>query len=159
MAALCPSCGKELDITLFQFGRAVVCDCGRVLHEPEHRIVLPGPPPARTVTSSASKDVLPRREFPADPAGAPSRSRASFPAGRDLRDERNRLMEELRRRADRICQLILRSDFPLVDVGIERARLRDWCEKMIPDRLDLYEMIYESRFERLIEQFGDDRPG
>jgi hypothetical protein len=140
MAALCPSCGKEFDITLFQFGRAIVCDCGTVLHEPEHRIVLP------------------RRDFPADPTGTPSTSRASIPSVRDPRDEGNLLMEELRRRADRICQLILRSDFPLVDVGIERARLRDWCEMMVPDRLDLYEMVYESRFERLIEQFGRDRP-
>jgi hypothetical protein len=159
MAALCPTCGKELDVTLFQFGRAVVCDCGTVLHEPEHRIVLPGPRRARTATSSASEDDLSSRmDFPADPPRTPSTSRASLPPRRDPEDEANRLMDELRRRADAICRLILRSDFPLVDVGIERARLRDWCEAMIPERLDLYEMVYESRFDRLIEQFGRDRP-
>jgi hypothetical protein len=68
-------------------------------------------------------------------------------------------MDELRRRADRLCTLILRSDYPEVDIAIERCRLREWCEEAFPDRMDLYDMIYESRFDRLIEQFGRDRPG
>ena len=28
MAITCPKCGKEFDVTLFQFGNAVECDCG-----------------------------------------------------------------------------------------------------------------------------------
>ena len=28
MAITCPKCGKEFDVTLFQFGNAVPCDCG-----------------------------------------------------------------------------------------------------------------------------------
>ena len=28
MAITCPTCGKEFDVTLFQFGNAVECDCG-----------------------------------------------------------------------------------------------------------------------------------
>jgi len=28
MAVLCPNCGKQYDVTLFQFGRGVACDCG-----------------------------------------------------------------------------------------------------------------------------------
>ncbi|MBI4971969.1 MAG: hypothetical protein HZC17_09095 [Candidatus Omnitrophica bacterium] len=28
MAIRCPKCGHEYDVTLFQFGRKVVCDCG-----------------------------------------------------------------------------------------------------------------------------------
>ena len=66
-------------------------------------------------------------------------------------------MEELKRRAERVCVLILRSDYPEVDIAMERARLRQWCEEVFPDRMDLYDMIYESRFDRLIEQFGEDR--
>jgi hypothetical protein len=62
-------------------------------------------------------------------------------------------MEELRRMADRICVLILSSDLPEVDIAIERARLRERCEELFPDRLELYDMIYESRFDRLWEQF------
>ena len=64
-----------------------------------------------------------------------------------------------RRRADRITDLIFRSDYPEVDIAIERARLREWCEDVFPDRMDLYDMVYESRFDRLLEQFVGDRRG
>ena len=131
MAAICPSCGQEFDVTLFQFGRAVVCDCGRVLREPEHRIELV------------------RR----DPRPAAGERRGA----RDPNDEHTLLMEELKRKAERLCVLILRSDYPEVDIAIERALLREWCEQVFPDRMDLYELIYEARFDRLIEQFGEDQ--
>ncbi len=110
-------------MTLFQFGRSVVCDCGHVMRGPEHTI-----------------------ELQTRPRGT-----------RDPTSREYRLMEELKRKAQRICILILRSDYPEVDIAIERARLREWCEEVFPDRMDLYEMIYESRFDRLLEQFGDDK--
>ena len=28
MAILCPTCGREYDVTLFQFGRTISCTCG-----------------------------------------------------------------------------------------------------------------------------------
>lgn len=28
MAITCPRCGKDFDVTLFQFGHVVQCDCG-----------------------------------------------------------------------------------------------------------------------------------
>jgi dsDNA-specific endonuclease/ATPase MutS2 len=28
VAVICPSCHRQYDVTLFQFGQAVVCDCG-----------------------------------------------------------------------------------------------------------------------------------
>jgi dsDNA-specific endonuclease/ATPase MutS2 len=28
VAILCPNCGREYDVTLFQFGASVACDCG-----------------------------------------------------------------------------------------------------------------------------------
>lgn len=31
MAIRCPKCGREYDVTLFQFGRKVKCDCGSEL--------------------------------------------------------------------------------------------------------------------------------
>jgi DNA-nicking Smr family endonuclease len=31
MAILCPDCGREYDITLFEFRHTVTCDCGAVL--------------------------------------------------------------------------------------------------------------------------------
>jgi hypothetical protein len=32
MAILCPNCQHQYDVTLFQFGRSVVCDCGTEIH-------------------------------------------------------------------------------------------------------------------------------
>ncbi|MHB8054606.1 MAG: Smr/MutS family protein [Candidatus Aminicenantales bacterium] len=31
MAVYCPDCGRQYDITLFQFGRTVACDCGTIV--------------------------------------------------------------------------------------------------------------------------------
>jgi hypothetical protein len=62
-------------------------------------------------------------------------------------------MARLRRAADRVCCLILISDYPEIDVEIEKAKVRQLAEELFPDRMDLYEMIYESRFRRLWEQF------
>lgn len=31
MAVICPVCGRQYDVTLFQFGQAVACDCGAVV--------------------------------------------------------------------------------------------------------------------------------
>jgi hypothetical protein len=66
-----------------------------------------------------------------------------------LRREQTLLGKE----ADRVCRMILSSEFPDVDVAIERNRVRELAESLFPDRMDLYEMIYESRFDRLWQQF------
>jgi len=62
-------------------------------------------------------------------------------------------MERLRRAADRVCSLILRSDYPEIDIEIEKSKVRQLAEELFPDRMDLYEMVYGSRFRRLWEQF------
>ena len=62
-------------------------------------------------------------------------------------------METLRRAADRVCTLILLSDYPEIDVEIEKAKVRELAMELFPNRMELYEMIYESRFRRLWEQF------
>ncbi len=46
MAVTCPRCGREYDVTLFQFGRTIDCTCGGRVGR-EERLVLPaddGPP-------------------------------------------------------------------------------------------------------------------
>ena len=68
-------------------------------------------------------------------------------------------MDELRRMADRVCVLILREDYPAIDIELEKARVRERCEALFPDRMDLYEMVYESRFRRLWEQFREPLEG
>ena len=55
--------------------------------------------------------------------------------------------------ADNVCSLILISDYPEVDLEIEKEKVKQEFSKLFPDKLYLYEMIYESRFKRLLEQF------
>jgi len=61
--------------------------------------------------------------------------------------------EDLKRQADRISSLIVASDYPDVDIDIEIRNLRKWCQRHIPERMDLFEIIYVNRFQRLREQF------
>jgi len=60
---------------------------------------------------------------------------------------------DLQRRADRVCTLILSSDLPAIDIEIEKNKVREHCLDLYPDGEELYEMIYESRFQRLWDQF------
>jgi hypothetical protein len=56
------------------------------------------------------------------------------------------VMRELQRMADRVCVLILSSDLPAIDIEIEKAKVRERCLELYPDREQLYEMVYESHF-------------
>jgi hypothetical protein len=56
-------------------------------------------------------------------------------------------------RADTICILIVASDLPEIDIEIEKNKLRVEVEEKWPDKLRLYEMIFESRFDRLWKQW------
>ena len=73
---------------------------------------------------------------------------------------RRQRMRTIQRMADRVCVLILSSDLPAIDIEIEKNKVRQRCLELYPGREQLYEMIYESRFDRLWEQFrgpdGDD---
>ena len=41
MAVLCPRCGHQYDVTLFEFGEIVKCDCGaRIKLDPGKGIIL-----------------------------------------------------------------------------------------------------------------------
>ena len=70
-------------------------------------------------------------------------------------DPRER-MRDLQRMADRVCVLILSSDLPAIDIEIEKGKVRQRCLELFPDREELYEMVYESRFQRLWDQFRDE---
>ncbi len=62
-------------------------------------------------------------------------------------------MRELQRLVDRVCVLILSSDLPAIDIEIEKNKVGERCLELFPDREDLYEMIYESRFKTQWDQF------
>ena len=66
-------------------------------------------------------------------------------------------MTLLKARADRVCVLILSTDLPEVDILIERRKARELCEELFPDQAELFSMVYESRFDRLWQQFRRDR--
>ena len=73
-----------------------------------------------------------------------------------IREQRKReKMRELQRMADHVCSLILISDYPEIDIVIEKSKVRERCEELYPDRMDLYEMIDESRVDMLWEQFRE----
>jgi len=63
----------------------------------------------------------------------------------------------LQRRADRLCFLIVATDIPEREVNIERLFLRTEAARLFPSQLSVYDMIYESRFRRLWQQFRSAR--
>jgi len=74
--------------------------------------------------------------------------------------ETRRTLTEVRREVDRICSMIVTSCYEDVDIAIARSELRWKVAESLPDRLDFYDMVYESRFERLWGQFREhDRAG
>lgn len=65
----------------------------------------------------------------------------------------DRKVREIREIADRIASLIVGSDYPMIDIEIEEQKLRVRISELFPDKIDLYDLIYEPRFRRLMEQF------
>ena len=59
----------------------------------------------------------------------------------------------LSRISDQICNLILFSDLQWLDIQIEIEHMRDLIAQAMPQRLDLFEQLYESRFKRLWQQW------
>jgi hypothetical protein len=57
------------------------------------------------------------------------------------------------RHVDRLCFLIVASDCQEKEIDIERLHLRVQAMHLFPDKMPLYDMIYESRFRRLRAQF------
>lgn len=114
MAIRCSKCGREFDVTLFEFGNAVHCVCGNTVtlqHE------------------EALKDIL---------------------FARQAEDEK---VQEIAREADRISFLIVSTDYHLIDIEIEKQKFREKIQELFPGKDHLYDLIYEPRFRRLVEQF------
>ena len=59
----------------------------------------------------------------------------------------------LQRQADRICELIVSGEAAPIDIEIQQAALREAVTNAFPDKLALYQLIYEHRFRRLWQQF------
>lgn len=63
------------------------------------------------------------------------------------------LATRLKRSSDRICNLILHSDMEWVDIAIEIEKMRQICEEEAPEKIELFEQLYVSRFQRLWDQW------
>ena len=59
----------------------------------------------------------------------------------------------LQRQADRICEMIVSGDVPPIDIEIQQAALRETIACQFPEKQALYQLLYESRFRRLWQQF------
>ena len=66
------------------------------------------------------------------------------------------LSERLSRESDKIVSLILYSDYPWIDIQIQIERLRELVETEMPERMELFEQLYASRFQRIREQWRND---
>jgi hypothetical protein len=73
--------------------------------------------------------------------------------------EARRACRELQRRADEITDLILARDYPAIDVVIEIRNLKEYVRDQFPERVRLFEMVYEGRFRRLWSQFREQSDG
>ena len=63
------------------------------------------------------------------------------------------MYRNFQRRIDRLCFLIVASNCTGRELEIERLHLRVQAVKLFPGKMPLYDLIYESRFRRLREQF------
>ena len=63
------------------------------------------------------------------------------------------LAHKLERQADRICELIVADQAPLLDIEIQQATLHEAVRHAFPEKPQLYQLLYEIRFRRLWQQF------
>lgn len=66
---------------------------------------------------------------------------------------------QIARDADRIANLILHSDLEWIDIEIMIDQLRQRALGQFPDRAELFERLYTSRFERLWRDWHGDVVG
>ncbi len=71
----------------------------------------------------------------------------------EIRKEEDARILEIKRFADKISSLIVSTDYPKIDIEIEKEKLREKISEHSPDEIHLYDLIYEPRFKRLEEQF------
>lgn len=67
------------------------------------------------------------------------------------------LAEDLKRRSHRIATLILNSDISWIDIELEINQMRELCLEDAPDKVELFEAVYVSRFNRLRDQWREEK--
>jgi len=124
MAIICPDCGREFDVTLFEYGHKIKCSCGNTLkfenikHKDNYRFL---------------KKLLLTIE----------------------NEKKDKEFEKLKDNADRICSMIIDKRYKYVDISVAIEKFKKEFLEVFPEKENLYNMIYESRFKRLWGQFRD----
>ncbi|HEY3177135.1 MAG TPA: hypothetical protein VGK94_15385 [Candidatus Polarisedimenticolia bacterium] len=67
------------------------------------------------------------------------------------RDEERAL--RLRRMADRVASMIVTSSYSDLECALAERELRMECLSLLPEKMELFDLVYTSRFRRLREQF------
>jgi hypothetical protein len=62
-------------------------------------------------------------------------------------------VSELQRHADRVASMIVTSTYSDLECALAERELRMECLSLLPDRMELFDMVYTARFRRLREQF------
>jgi len=151
MSLRCPRCGREFDVTLFEFEKEVTCSCGETLSLKSGHTIGGKAPEGRPKGRSKKKRGKP--EHGIDWASLEREVFGAVNAREKMRDFEQ--AQQIRARADRISSLILHSDLPRVDVEIEIRRFREYVLEMFPDKEGLLDSVYVNRFRRLWSQFRD----
>jgi len=76
----------------------------------------------------------------------------------ESRNRANRSIEissDFQRHVNRFCFLIVASECSDREIAIERLHLRVQVATLFPEKMPLYDMVYESRFRRLRQQFRE----
>jgi len=76
-------------------------------------------------------------------------------APRDPREEEHPA-RTLQRLADRVSSMIVTSSYSDLECALAEREVRMECLRLLPDRMELFDRIYTSRFRRLREQFRGD---
>lgn len=145
----CGTCTESFPEYLFEFGIAFRCVCGSIVDRSEKsRADAAAPRSKRTPTTETPRPSKLTIEV-SRPAAAPTPSEAVAVDAA----EQDRRARELRRRADRICYLIVSTEQPLRQVEAEMHVLRDRCRRYFPEIRGAYEQVYEARFQKLWREF------
>ena len=59
----------------------------------------------------------------------------------------------IQRLGDRVASMIGTSTYSDLECALAERELRMECLSLLPDRMELYDMVYTARFRRLREQF------
>jgi hypothetical protein len=75
------------------------------------------------------------------------------PRDAPLGEDSDEPAERLGRGADRVASMIVTSSCSDLECAVAERELRMECLSLLPERMELFDRIYASRFRRLREQF------